>query len=47
MQKELLIIILVLGFIGLSLFFISYEFHEDTEFEKHEKLRRSEMGFYR
>ena len=47
MKKELIIIIAVLSVLGLSLVFINYRFHEDTEFEKHEKLRRSEMEFYR
>jgi len=47
MRKELITIILVLAAIGASLFLISYKFHEDTEFDKHEKLRRSEMEFYR
>lgn len=47
MRKELIIIILVLSFIAISLVLISYKFHKDTEIEKHEKLRRSEMDFYR
>ena len=47
MRKEIITVILVLAAIAISLFLISYKFHEDTEFEKHEKLRRSEMEFYR
>ena len=47
MQTDLRTIILVLAAIAISLFLISYKFYEDTDFEKHEKLRRSEMEFYR
>ena len=47
MKEDLIIIIFILSLIAISLLLMSYKFHKDTEFEKHEKLRRSEMRFYR
>ena len=47
MKNEILFLIISLGLIAGALLFINYEPKVESDFDKHEKLRRSEMRFYR